>query len=161
MALIINIFVMLAEERKGELGIMRAIGLPRGNLMELILFEGVIYVVIAAALGSMIGIGVGAAITYGFNYIFVNLGTTLSVRYTASMVFEAFLIGMIVTLATIALRPSGLAGSTSSRPYETLRRRATGGGAPELSRRARCSWCSALCSTLCSTLWQGQTCSSK
>ncbi|MGZ7130218.1 MAG: ABC transporter permease [Halobacteriota archaeon] len=102
-ALIINILVMLAEERKSELGIVRAIGLPRGNLIELILFEGVIYAVIAAALGSVIGIGVGAALTYGFNSLFTNLSSPLSVHFTASMVFEAFLIGMLVTLATVGL----------------------------------------------------------
>jgi putative ABC transport system permease protein len=100
-ALIINIFVMLAEERKGELGIVRAIGLPRGSLVELILFEGVIYAVIAAGLGAVVGIGVGAALTYGFNSLFANLAASLSVHYTASMVLEAFFIGVIVTLATI------------------------------------------------------------
>src|SRR5581483_4677379 len=41
--LIFLIFVMLAAERRGELGIARAVGTRRGHLVQMFLFEGVAY----------------------------------------------------------------------------------------------------------------------
>ena len=49
--LIFLIFVMLAAERRSELGIARAIGTRRGHLVQLFLFEGVAYDLIAAVVG--------------------------------------------------------------------------------------------------------------
>ena len=49
--LIFLIFVMLAAERRGELGIARAIGTRRRHLVQMFLFEGVAYDVVAAAVG--------------------------------------------------------------------------------------------------------------
>ena len=64
--LIINIFTMLAEERKKELGISRAIGMRRSNLVRAFTFEGVIYSLIAATLGTLIGLAIGWALINGF-----------------------------------------------------------------------------------------------
>src|SRR5438132_9463272 len=41
--LILNIFIMLAEERKSEMGMARAVGMRRGQLTRLFLFEGSLY----------------------------------------------------------------------------------------------------------------------
>ena len=59
--LIFLIFVMLAAERRGELGIARAVGTRRGHLVQMFTFEGAAYDVIAAAVGALLG----AAIAYG------------------------------------------------------------------------------------------------
>jgi putative ABC transport system permease protein len=53
--LIFLIFVMLAAERRGELGIARAVGTRRGHLVQLYLFEGVAYDLVAAAVGALLG----------------------------------------------------------------------------------------------------------
>ncbi|MDP8900784.1 MAG: ABC transporter permease, partial [Actinomycetota bacterium] len=53
--LIFLIFVMLAAERKHELGIARAVGMRRGHLMRMFAFEGAMYAVIASAIGSVLG----------------------------------------------------------------------------------------------------------
>src|SRR5215212_1648904 len=50
--LIFLIFVMLAAERKHELGIARAVGMRRGHLMRMFAFEGALYALLASALGS-------------------------------------------------------------------------------------------------------------
>ena len=50
--LIFLIFVMLAAERRGELGIARAIGTRRGHLVEMFTFEGAAYDLAAAAVGA-------------------------------------------------------------------------------------------------------------
>ena len=60
--LLVNIFVMLAEERKSQLGMLRAVGMRRVDLIGMFTLEGVIYGVVASALGALVGIGVGWAI---------------------------------------------------------------------------------------------------
>lgn len=54
-ALIINLFVMLGEERRSELGTMRALGLRRSGLVLVGLTEGVLYAASAALVGAVIG----------------------------------------------------------------------------------------------------------
>ena len=49
--LIFLIFVMLAAERRSELGIARAVGTRRGHLVQMFVFEGVAYDLAAAARG--------------------------------------------------------------------------------------------------------------
>ena len=53
--LIFLIFVMLAAERKTEMGVSRAIGTQRTNLIQMFLFEGVAYDLAAAAVGRAAG----------------------------------------------------------------------------------------------------------
>src|SRR5205814_4380991 len=59
--LIFLIFVMLAAERRSELGIARAVGTRRGHLVQMFLFEGLAYDLLAAAVGALVGI----AVAYG------------------------------------------------------------------------------------------------
>ncbi|MGZ4933484.1 MAG: ABC transporter permease [Halobacteriota archaeon] len=104
--LIVSIFVMLAEERKSELGMARAIGLERRHLVQMFLFEGTSYAVLAAALGSLLGLGTGAGLIYGFNSIMSNNsqdGLTLALHFNWSSLALAFLTGVILTVVTIAV----------------------------------------------------------
>ena len=59
--LIFLIFVMLAAERRSELGIARAVGTRRGHLVQMFMFEGVAYdlaaAVVGAALGALVALG--------------------------------------------------------------------------------------------------------
>ena len=57
--LIVGIFVMIAEERKGEMGMLRAIGLTRGNLVYTYYFEGFLYSLGSALAGTLLGLVVG------------------------------------------------------------------------------------------------------
>ena len=59
--LIFLIFVMLAAERRGELGIARAVGTRRSHLVQTYLFEGVAYDLVAAVVGILLGV----AVAYG------------------------------------------------------------------------------------------------
>jgi putative ABC transport system permease protein len=56
--LIFLIFVMLAAERRSELGIARAVGTRRRHLVQLFLFEGLAYDLLAAAVGVLLGLGI-------------------------------------------------------------------------------------------------------
>jgi putative ABC transport system permease protein len=57
--LLVNVFVMLAGERRGQLGIMRAIGLRRRYVTGQFAIEGAVYAAIAAVVGALVGVGIG------------------------------------------------------------------------------------------------------
>ncbi len=104
--LIFLIFVMLAAERRGELGIARAVGTRRGHLVQMFTFEGAAYDLIAAAVGALLG----AAIAYGMVLAMATaLGAEdedagVQIEYFVSWrsLFVAFAIGGLLTLLVIA-----------------------------------------------------------
>ena len=57
--LLVNLFVMLAEERKTELGMLRALGFTRRRLTRAFAVEGALYAIVAAATGAVVGVGIG------------------------------------------------------------------------------------------------------
>jgi putative ABC transport system permease protein len=101
--LIFLIFVMLAAERRGELGIARAVGTRRSHLVQMFVFEGVAYDLIAAAVGALVGI----AVAYGMVAVMSTAFATTSdlrVSYAvkpASIVI-AYAIGVLLTFGVVA-----------------------------------------------------------
>jgi putative ABC transport system permease protein len=57
--LVVNIFVMLAEERKGQLGILRAVGMRRRRVTGEFALEGAVYAAAASVVGALVGVLVG------------------------------------------------------------------------------------------------------
>ncbi|HEX5468724.1 MAG TPA: FtsX-like permease family protein [Gaiellaceae bacterium] len=102
--LIFLIFVMLAAERRGELGIVRAVGTRRGHLVQMFLFEGVAYDVIAAVIGVLIGVGVAYGMVLvmasAFGEAFGDFEISYSVK-PVSLVL-AYAIGVLLTLAVVS-----------------------------------------------------------
>lgn len=72
--LLSNIYMMLAEERKSELGTLRALGYTRSKTSKVIVYEGFLY----SLLSSIVGLPVGIGISYFILSKFVNLFTDLS-----------------------------------------------------------------------------------
>ncbi len=101
--LIFLIFVMLAAERRSELGIARAVGTRRSHLVQMFVFEGVAYDLIAAAVGALVGI----VIAYGMVAVMGSTFATtsdLQVGFAvkpASIVI-AYAIGVLLTFAVVA-----------------------------------------------------------
>ena len=62
--LIFLIFVMLAAERRGELGIARAVGTRRGHLVQMYVYEGLAYDLMAAAVGALLGVAVAFGMVF-------------------------------------------------------------------------------------------------
>jgi putative ABC transport system permease protein len=60
--LLVNIFVMLADERKAQLGILRAIGMRRRRVTGEFAIEGAVYGGIATLLGAALGLAVGRVV---------------------------------------------------------------------------------------------------
>ena len=107
--LIINMFIMLAEERKSEMGMARAVGMKRGQLTKLFLFEGTLYATGASLVGIFVGIGIAYGILYAFgkiisNFFPVSLVQVLdSFTFSSTSLFTAFTEGLFITYLTILL----------------------------------------------------------
>src|SRR5215217_6455849 len=68
--LIVLIFTMLAAERRAEMGMARAIGTHRGQLIQQFVSEGSGYALIAGLLGSALGILAAIGIGFGMGFLF-------------------------------------------------------------------------------------------
>src|SRR5687767_8215854 len=99
--LIFLIFVMLAAERRGELGIARAVGTRRGHLIQMYLYEGMAYDLVAALVGAIIGIGVAFAmvLVIASALDFTGLEIQRDVRLQSLVV--AYLIGVLLTFLIV------------------------------------------------------------
>lgn len=102
--LLVNIFVMLSEERKKQLGMLRAIGTRRSDLVRGFVIEGAFHALIAGALGAVAGIGVGWAIVKFAAPIFAGFGDfslVLSFDADVASVVGGFCIGVLISLVTV------------------------------------------------------------
>ena len=118
--LIFLIFVMLATERRGELGIARAIGTRRSHLVQLFLFEGVAYDLLAAAVGTALGAGVAFAMIAVLAQAFGGTGFDISYSVTAQSLLIAYAIGVLLTLAVVALSAARVSRMTIATAIRNL-----------------------------------------
>jgi putative ABC transport system permease protein len=63
---IVNTLALSIAERTRELGLLRAIGMRRGQVGQMVAAESVIIAVIGAVLGAALGLGLGAALAAAF-----------------------------------------------------------------------------------------------
>ena len=105
--LLVNIFVMLAQERKTELGMLRAVGLRRSALVGAFHLEGWLYAVGSSALGMVGGLALGRIIVAVATGIFASPGEmfSLELRYAPSVagVVRGFLTGFLMSVVTVFL----------------------------------------------------------
>ena len=85
MLLIFLIFVMLAAERRSELGMARAIGMQRGHLVQMFVSEGMIYDLVAAALGIVLGLAIAYAMIGFLGGIFNAAAQQVSSELSGSL----------------------------------------------------------------------------
>jgi putative ABC transport system permease protein len=104
--LIFLIFVMLAAERRSELGIARAIGTRRGHLVEMFVFEGTAYDLVAAVVGALLG----AVVAYGMVIVMASAfgaededaGLQIAYAVTPRSLVIAFALGLLITFVVVA-----------------------------------------------------------
>ncbi|WP_052668502.1 FtsX-like permease family protein [Nitriliruptor alkaliphilus] len=101
--LLVNLFVMLAEERKTELGMLRALGFTRRRLTRTFAIEGAIYAVVAAVTGAVAGIGIGwvVAVLAGTALGTVDQTSGYPLVVDPVSVATGGSIGLIISLVTI------------------------------------------------------------
>jgi putative ABC transport system permease protein len=100
---------MLAEERKSELGMLRAVGMKRGRLVRSFIIEGTVYALVASLLGVLVGIGVGRAVVVVAAQIFHSASTDggggldLAFHITSISLVNGFAMGFLIAFVTVAL----------------------------------------------------------
>lgn len=101
--LIINIFTMLAEERRRELGMARAVGLTQRDLIRTFSYEGSLYAVASALIGSLLGIGLAFVMLEVLNSILARVGDVPPLPFKPSWLsfLTALAAGSLLTFITI------------------------------------------------------------
>jgi putative ABC transport system permease protein len=100
--LIFLIFVLLAAERKPEMGMARAVGMKRRQLAQMYLAEGLTYDLAAAAVGAALGVGVAWAMA---GVIARLLGEFIVIEpaWSWQSLVVAYTLGVTVTFITIVI----------------------------------------------------------
>ncbi|MEX2227964.1 MAG: FtsX-like permease family protein [Dehalococcoidia bacterium] len=102
MMLIFLIFVMLAAERKVEMGMVRAVGTKRSHLVQIFMSEGMVYNLGAAAVGCLLGIGVSVIMVQMMERLFAeDLGLGIVFHVTARSLIVSYAIGVVLTFITV------------------------------------------------------------
>lgn len=113
-ALVVNLAVMLSEERRPRLAVLRALGLTRTGLVQLSTTEGAIY----SLLGAIAGLPAGLALAFViYKQGFGTSGPQVFSVHVASLlaaVASAALINL-VTVFIVALRTNGMTISSAIR----------------------------------------------
>jgi len=101
--LLVNLFVMLAAERKTEMGMARAVGMRRSDLVRSFATEGWMYAVVATALGVLVGIGLGRVLVAWSAAAFSTEHNRFDLFFTVEPdgLVRSFAISFVVSLATI------------------------------------------------------------
>jgi putative ABC transport system permease protein len=100
--LIFLIFVMLAAERKSEMGMARAVGMRRKHLTQMFIAEGITYDLVAALIGAALGVGVAFLMA---SFMGRLMGDYFAITPTASWrsLIIAYTLGVVVTFVTIVI----------------------------------------------------------
>jgi len=112
--LIFLIFVMLAAERRSEMGMARAIGMQRGHLVQMFVSEGMIYDLVAAALGIALGLAISYAMIGTLGGIFNTAAHQINSEISSSLftirfnvaptsVAIAYALGVLLTFAVVTV----------------------------------------------------------
>lgn len=98
--LIILIFTMLAAERRPEMGMARALGAQRRQLIEQFMAEGMGYALLAGAVGAILGV----AVSTGILRVFLSmLGSTVVIEQRVHLpsIIIAYCLGVVLTYLTM------------------------------------------------------------
>ena len=103
--LIFLIFVLLAGARKSEMGMARAVGARRRNLIQMFVFEGTAYALVSAAIGVVLGLVVSAFMVGILNSVFSTFEDdfTLKLHFTLPTIIVSYCLGMTITFATVGI----------------------------------------------------------
>jgi putative ABC transport system permease protein len=101
--LIFLIFVMLAAERKSEMGMARAVGAQRRHLVQMFLFEGVAYDLVAAGIGALLGLAVAFGMVLLMARAFATFGVEIEHDFRPRSLIVAYTLGMLLTFIVVTV----------------------------------------------------------
>jgi putative ABC transport system permease protein len=94
---IINTLALSVFERTREIGLLRAVGLRRRQLSQMITIEAIATAVFGAVLGTVLGLGLGLALQHGLIPQGVD---TLAISWpmVTTMIVSAGLVGVLAAI---------------------------------------------------------------
>lgn len=101
--LIFLIFALLAAERRVELGMTRAVGMRRTQVVWVLLFEGAAYDIAASIPGILAGVGLSVLIVAAVSPSIARLGLPLQLDVEPRSLLIAAGIGLLFTLMMLVL----------------------------------------------------------
>ncbi|MEM7537391.1 MAG: FtsX-like permease family protein [Chloroflexota bacterium] len=111
--LIFMIFVMLAAERRSEMGMARAVGMQRRQLVQMFVTEGLVYDLLAALVGVGLGILISYAMVGFIGRLFTDVAGSFSNQIELDSIFRirfnvlptsmiiAYCLGVIFTFVVV------------------------------------------------------------
>ena len=100
--LIFLMFIMLAAERRSEMGMARAVGMKRLHLTESFVAEGMAYNIGSALVGAMLGLAVAGLLTWIMAQIFDDFGLGITFHFNPQGFLIAYFLGIVITFVTVA-----------------------------------------------------------
>lgn len=134
--LIFMIFVMLAAERKTEMGMARAVGAQRANIVQSFVSEGMAYNLMAGLVGAALGVGAAFGIVVGGARLVASELDFFSPHVTVRTLVISYCLGTVITFLTVViscLRISQINIVSAIRGTDEVRRR-------ESKRRTNWTW---------------------
>ncbi|MGE3594674.1 MAG: ABC transporter permease [Dehalococcoidia bacterium] len=98
--LIVLIFTMLASERRAEMGMERAVGTQRPQLIQQFVAEGSGYALVAGLVGAALGVLAAIGIAQGMKLIF-GAYAPVEPHITPRSMVVAYCLGMVITFAAV------------------------------------------------------------
>ncbi len=98
--LIVLIFTMLASERRSEMGVERAVGAQRRQLIQQFVAEGSGYAILAGMVGAGLGVLAALGIAQGMKSIFGQY-VPIEPQVTPRSLVVAYCLGVVITFLTV------------------------------------------------------------
>ena len=93
---------MLAESRRSEFGVLRAIGITRSDVRAQAVMEGVVIAALAGIFGALAGLLLAMAIGAGFSSIFATAGSDLfTFSWEFTSLFAGWAWGFLIAITTL------------------------------------------------------------
>ncbi len=106
---VLNVMLVSVNTRRSEIGLRRAVGATKNDILQQFMVEGVLLAVIGGSIGLFVGWGLGSVVTSWF-----ELPVVFDIQTILTGFFVAFLAGVLSTIYP-AIKAAGL------RPVEALK----------------------------------------
>ncbi len=100
--LIVLIFTMLASERRSEMGMERAVGAHRRQLIQQFVAEGSGYALLAGVIGAALGVAATFGIAAGLKAFFGDY-VPVEAHVEPQSMIVAYCLGVVITFATVVI----------------------------------------------------------
>lgn len=101
--LIFLIFSVLAAERKSELGMSRAVGLQRSDLVRQFVSEGLAYNFMAAVIGALLGVGAALILAQAIAFLLADSTLNIIPRVGLRSAVIGYSLGLVITFVTVSI----------------------------------------------------------